>query len=324
MKTSVVIATFNGSCYIEAQIRSILCQSIPPDEIIVADDGSTDDTISRVLPLLQTAPCRTSLTRRPRTLGYAANFSDAAMRSSNDIVLFCDQDDYWEPHKIEYILKWFANNRDKLLVTHNVSICDENLTAHIPDYFHYLDKNHLRHTFVKGCATAARRELIQAAFPLPHQLGWHHDTRIHAIARLLDRFGYIKTPLLRYRIHPSQTSGYVLQPRSALGRMLTKLDEVALNGSSPWYRALQITPPPYTVAKLRELLTVAGKSGSRNQMLHEALRIRHKSAVGRRLAGCGRAPRMAWSSRLYFRGGYRDIGGFPGFLADFIRLLKPS
>ena len=45
---SVAMATYNGSKYIKRQIESILVNLSPVDEIIVSDDGSTDDTIDIV------------------------------------------------------------------------------------------------------------------------------------------------------------------------------------------------------------------------------------------------------------------------------------
>ena len=43
---SVCMATYNGSRYLKQQVESILCQLAADDEIIVSDDGSTDDTLS--------------------------------------------------------------------------------------------------------------------------------------------------------------------------------------------------------------------------------------------------------------------------------------
>ncbi len=48
MKTSVVIATFNGSRFIQEQLDSIINQTILPDEIVISDDGSTDSTVELI------------------------------------------------------------------------------------------------------------------------------------------------------------------------------------------------------------------------------------------------------------------------------------
>jgi len=48
LKVSVALCTYNGGRFIEAQLNSVLNQSRPPDEVIVCDDGSTDNTIDIV------------------------------------------------------------------------------------------------------------------------------------------------------------------------------------------------------------------------------------------------------------------------------------
>ena len=60
MKVSVCLATFNGEKYISDQITSILSQLAPDDEIIISDDGSTDNTLNiirREIPIV----CRGNL-----------------------------------------------------------------------------------------------------------------------------------------------------------------------------------------------------------------------------------------------------------------------
>lgn len=53
MKTSIVIATFNGSRFIQEQLDSIINQTVLPDEIIISDDGSTDSTAELVHDFLR-------------------------------------------------------------------------------------------------------------------------------------------------------------------------------------------------------------------------------------------------------------------------------
>lgn len=48
MTASVAMCTYNGALYIEEQLRSILAQTVPVDEIVICDDGSTDDTLALI------------------------------------------------------------------------------------------------------------------------------------------------------------------------------------------------------------------------------------------------------------------------------------
>ena len=96
---SVVMCTFNGERYLRQQLDSIVAQTYPIHELIIEDDGSTDQTVEI---------CREYASRYPfiqvvvndRNLGLDSNFEAATMRSTGDFVAFSDQDDVWYPEKI--------------------------------------------------------------------------------------------------------------------------------------------------------------------------------------------------------------------------------
>ena len=87
---SVCIATFNGGKYIREQIMSVLPQLNEKDEIIISDDGSTDDTIY-ILESLHDQRIKIYVNEREH--GFIWNFENALMKSSGDIIFLCDQDD---------------------------------------------------------------------------------------------------------------------------------------------------------------------------------------------------------------------------------------
>jgi glycosyltransferase involved in cell wall biosynthesis len=92
---SVVIPTLNGERYLGAAIDSVLGQDHRPVEIIVVDDGSSDDTarIARSFPEV------TYLRQDHAGIGAARNLGVA--RSSGGLLAFLDHDDLWEPGKLE-------------------------------------------------------------------------------------------------------------------------------------------------------------------------------------------------------------------------------
>ena len=104
---SVCIATYNGGKYIRQQIESILPQLDATDEIIISDDGSTDDT------LLQIEALSSSLVRvykHTNRLGYTRNFERALTYAKGDVIFLCDQDDIWLPNKVEMCMKELTNS----------------------------------------------------------------------------------------------------------------------------------------------------------------------------------------------------------------------
>ena len=82
---SVCMATFNGEKYIEEQINSILLQLGKEDEIIISDDGSTDNTLDIIRELNDE---RIKLYQNNKQHGYAHNFENALIHASGDYIFF--------------------------------------------------------------------------------------------------------------------------------------------------------------------------------------------------------------------------------------------
>ena len=117
MKTpaiSVVICTRNGSKYLREQLDSIVKQSLPPDEIIVQDDASTDDTLQILAAYKETLPL--VVYQNPTCLGYNRNFMSALLKANGEYILISDQDDIWVENKIEKLVKNIGNHS---LIFHN-------------------------------------------------------------------------------------------------------------------------------------------------------------------------------------------------------------
>ena len=107
MRVSVVIATYNAEAYIAEAIESVLGQTIPPDEVIVIDDGSTDGTRNvlgqfgdRITVLNQT------------NSGQAVAVNKALATTQGELIGFCDADDLWTPRKLELQLALLERQGD--------------------------------------------------------------------------------------------------------------------------------------------------------------------------------------------------------------------
>jgi glycosyltransferase involved in cell wall biosynthesis len=96
VRISVVIPTYNRSALAVEAVQSVLDQSRPPDEVIVVDDGSTDDTADALSPFRD----------RIRYLaqdhaGVSSSRNAGIGLAANDWLAFLDSDDLWRPHKLE-------------------------------------------------------------------------------------------------------------------------------------------------------------------------------------------------------------------------------
>ena len=96
VRISVVIAVYNGQEHIAETIDSILKQTLPPIEIIVVNDGSTDGTLAVLQPYLDRITVVDSVNHG---VEFARNLG--ASRATGDWIAFCDHDDVWLPEKLE-------------------------------------------------------------------------------------------------------------------------------------------------------------------------------------------------------------------------------
>lgn len=101
---SVVMCTYNGaSRHLREQLDSIFSQTVLPGEIIVQDDGSTDDTMAVLNEYARKAPegVDVRIFQNTAQQGINRNFFSAMHRSVGELIAVCDQDDIWLPTKLE-------------------------------------------------------------------------------------------------------------------------------------------------------------------------------------------------------------------------------
>lgn len=107
MTISVCIGTYNGEKYIEEQLSSILHQTCPPDEVIICDDKSTDNTVEIIQKFIEKnlLQDKWKLYCNESNKGYPYNFYYAMNLCSGDVVFLGDQDDVWAKEKLERMLQ---------------------------------------------------------------------------------------------------------------------------------------------------------------------------------------------------------------------------
>ncbi len=100
---SVCMGIYNGEVYIKEQLQSILDQTLPPDEVILCDDCSTDHTRDIVDQFIQEKDLsgKWQFYCNHENKGYPDNFYDCMSLCRGDYVFLADQDDIWDRHKLE-------------------------------------------------------------------------------------------------------------------------------------------------------------------------------------------------------------------------------
>ena len=204
MKISVCIATFNGGRFIREQVMSVLPQLGKADEIVVSDDGSTDDTIS-ILKSFQDP--RIFIYQNNDRHGFIWNFENALTKVTGDVIFLCDQDDIWKPNKVDTVM---AALQDHDIILHDAEIVDKdgNKTG-----IRYSEGLHQRKGFWSnlwktrwlGCCMAFRRCVLEYALPFPrHIVG--HDGWISTVGLAKFDYYYIPDVLMWYRRHGENAS----------------------------------------------------------------------------------------------------------------------
>ena len=102
MKYSVIVPLYNKERYIERTLKSIFAQSFDDYELIVVDDGSTDQSYSIAQKLMGTGVSNRSLVHQENS-GVAAARNKGAALAKGDFICFLDSDDWWEPNFLKEI-----------------------------------------------------------------------------------------------------------------------------------------------------------------------------------------------------------------------------
>ena len=211
---SVIISTYNGALYLIQQLDSIRNQSTIPDEVIIRDDNSNDDTVKVLREYIDTYGLNWKLVVEGENKGYYRSFIDLAYLSSSDLVFFCDQDDIWETDKIEVILDFFETHSDALAVSCNIQCIDkENAPIRNHQYFNVSTVSSiglgsiLYTSNILGCTLGFKRSLLEMIdrTSLKADQG-SHDTLISMLAACKN--GLYKIPYVgvNYRIHGNNNS----------------------------------------------------------------------------------------------------------------------
>lgn len=215
---SVAMATYCGGRYLREQLDSIKNQSYIPTELIVCDDGSTDDSLDILESFAREASFPVKIYRNERNIGYIDNFLKAINLCEGSIIALSDQDDVWEQNKLEMAVLELKRT-DALLHSHSATLIDEhgkyissfqqsNISGHI-----ILQQFDPWSTFF-GFTCTFRRELIESV-PLilrPVDLIYDnsltaHDRWITALGFLYGKVVYQNTSLARYRQHGNNLFG---------------------------------------------------------------------------------------------------------------------
>src|SRR5579863_2253610 len=221
-RVSIAMCTYNGARFLPQQLESIAAQTQCPDELIVCDDGSTDYTLEVLRDFRMGARFPVHIFENADALlGSTKNFEKAVRFCEGSVIFLADQDDIWQPEKIEVFCATLENHPEAGYVFSDLDLIDEFgapkektmwESLHLSDaalrrfsganQFRFL----LRRTVATGAAMAFRASLADSLLPFSRYLV--HDYWISLVASCLGARGRaISEPLVQYRQHAAQQIG---------------------------------------------------------------------------------------------------------------------
>ncbi len=236
-KVLVLLAAYNGSSWIDEQLRTVLQQEGVELRVVVSDDGSSDDTTARIERFLPGG--RVELTRPAAPTGSAAQNFFSLMRSRPaagfDYVSFADQDDLWNVDKLSRACRALATQRADGYSSAVLATWPDGRQRVLRQRPDCTGSDFLFEGAGQGCTFVlsasfyerARRFVAEHA-DLTGRLHYH-DWSMYALARAW-RLGWTfdPEPTMRYRQHGSNDTG----ARGDLGGIARRLALVR----SGWYR----------------------------------------------------------------------------------------
>ncbi len=210
---SVIVVVRNGAKYIAQALRSILKQTMLPNEIIVVDGKSTDGTVEIARNFKIESPSIRIFDQAVLGLAYARNLG--LRMAQGELIAFLDHDDLWHPKKIEYQVHCLQNNPSA-----QYAICELKMFVEKGDQSRekfpqtYLSTNHLGKT---PSALMAKKMLFSeiGLFDPSLRIGCDADWFARAHDSSIP-FEVVFRPLVFKRIHLSNLSANVILNREEL------------------------------------------------------------------------------------------------------------
>ena len=214
---SIAMCTYNGARFLPEQLDCLAKQSRLPDEVVICDDCSSDNTADILNAWSKSVPFSVKIVQNEKNLGYAQNFAKAISLCSSDVIFLSDQDDIWTPDKLEKMTSVF-NDRPEVGAVFCDGLCVDSegnslnrLVSDIaypgmlygrPYYLYWKPVSKGMHFF--GCCCAIRKSVWDKIAPLPES--FTHDLWIFLTAQAISEIVYLPDTMTHYRLHENNTS----------------------------------------------------------------------------------------------------------------------
>lgn len=212
----ILLATYNGEKYIKAQLESLINNSYKNIEIIISDDGSTDNTL-KIIDSYTKQYNFIKLIHNKNKHGAFFNFSNLIRyvkeHKKSDYYMFSDQDDIWLENKIQTSLDAILNFNDELplLIYTSKKYVTEDLKeiSFAIKKEHLIDLNIIHQNKAFGCTFIFNNKLLEKLELEPDSKFINYDHYVVIQAFLYGNIYYLPEKTILYRQHGDNVSGVV-------------------------------------------------------------------------------------------------------------------
>lgn len=205
---SVAMAAYNGEKYISAQVDSILNQTYPNIEIVIVDDGSSDNTME-ILRGYGKAHASVHVYQNETNKGITKTFEAAIQRCTGAYIALSDQDDTWLPHKIETLVNaingYDAVYSDSLLVDAEGQSLGKKFSSMLKMRSYTNGAPFLLSNTVPGHTILMKRAFAETLYPFPEYV--YFDLWISFNAAANNGIHFVDETLVHYRQHTTNAVG---------------------------------------------------------------------------------------------------------------------
>lgn len=215
VKVSICMCTYNGEQYIREQLDSIVNQTLPPHEIIVFDDASTDSTVAIINEYRENYPAIAwDVHVNEANAGWRVNFKRCLEKATGDVIFLADQDDIWMKDKLSIMARALIENENvQVLVSdytpfymngaidHNIEVETTNTKQVMP----IRASKKLLYCLRPGCTFAIKNEILPEFFAC-WQENFAHDALLWRIGALKGSLFRIDYTSILFRRHSSNAS----------------------------------------------------------------------------------------------------------------------
>ena len=218
---SIVMATHDSMRYVDEQLDSLRAQTLSPDEVIIADNFSTDGTYEHIQEYISRYGLTNwSVYQNDHDIGIVQNFRNLLTKCRGEYIFTCDHDDVWMPDKLSEMISVMKRRPEIMLLASNYILWVNGKTgkAHLPHnnrndgtVMQIRFKDSYLSTLRPGCVYCFRAELLKK-FNVFAPEGMLYDALLWKCAILSDSLYLLNRQLIYYRRHEHVSTGAYIAP----------------------------------------------------------------------------------------------------------------